>query len=233
MIQIFAGYDGREAVGYHTFCQSVMDKASEPVSIAPLNLSLMRKFYKEGHTDGTNAFIYSRFLVPYLMGYKGMAIFADGSDMLCMGDIAELAAEFDPLCAVQVVKHDYTTKCPRKYIGTPMEAKNEDYPRKNWSSLMLINCAHFHWRRLTPKAVEGMTGSELHRFEFTEDRFIGGLPVEWNWLDEYGHNDKAKLIHYTTGIPAFDHYAEAIHASAWRKARDVAFYAQTGYAFSG
>jgi hypothetical protein len=36
--------------------------------------------------------------------------------------------------AVAVVKHDYKTKHRRKYIGTPLEADNADYPRKNWSS---------------------------------------------------------------------------------------------------
>ena len=34
-------------------------------------------------------FTYTRFLVPYLCGYQGKAIFID-CDMLCLGDIAEL-----------------------------------------------------------------------------------------------------------------------------------------------
>jgi hypothetical protein len=43
------------------------------------------------------------------------------------------------------------------------------------------------------------------------------LPREWNWLDEYGENDDAKLVHYTNGIPGFRHYAEAPHAKEWHE----------------
>lgn len=233
MIQIFAGYDEREAVGYHTFCQSVLANASEPISIAPLHLPLFRKFYSEGQRDGSNAFIYSRFLIPYLMGYKGWAIFADGSDMLCRGDIAELWAMRDVFKAVQVVQHDYRTTRPVKYIGTPLETKNEDYPRKNWSSLMLINCGHERWAGITPAAVAKMTGAQLHRFDFIEDKFVGALHPEWNWLDEYPANERAKILHYTTGIPAFEHYKDATGADEWNKAKACAMYAQTGLAFNG
>ena len=65
--------------------------------------------YSEKHTDGTNKFTYSRFLVPYLMDFKGWAIFADG-DMVCLSDLSELKQFFDPNIAVNVVKHNYKTK---------------------------------------------------------------------------------------------------------------------------
>jgi hypothetical protein len=216
VIQVFAGFDGREAVGYHTFCQSVIERASAPVNICALSLQGLRKVYKAGQRDGTNDFIYSRFLVPYLMGYSGWAIFVDGCDMLCLGDIAELWAMQDPFKAVQIVQHDYKTKNPRKYLGTPMEADNEDYPKKNWSSVMLMNCAHYNWRGITPESVESSPGSYLHRFSFIADRYIGALPMEWNWLaDEYGPNERAKLVHWTCGMPGFDAYRGAAHSGSW------------------
>ena len=81
MIRIFAGYDPREAVGFHVFCQSLIERTKEPVAITP--------FYGK-QRDGTNAFIYQRFLVPYFTGFKGKAIFMDASDMLMLGDIDEL-----------------------------------------------------------------------------------------------------------------------------------------------
>ena len=65
--------------------------------------------------------------MPYLNGFKGIALFVDG-DMICRTDIAEILANFDNDEAVKVVKHNYTTKHPIKYLG----AKNEDYPKKNW-----------------------------------------------------------------------------------------------------
>ena len=216
MIPVFARFDEREAVGYHTFCASVIEHCSEPVSISPLHLGALQKVYSGGHRDGTNAFIYSRFLIPYLMGYSGFAIFVDGADMIVKDDIAKLWAMRDPFKAVQVVKHDYKTKHPRKYIGTKMEADNADYPWKNSSSVMIINCSHYSWRHVTPQTVESMPGAYLHRFEFIDERFIGELPIEWNWLcQEYGENENAKLVHYSIGVPAFPAYEDTEMAKDW------------------
>lgn len=89
-----------------------------------------------------------------------------------------------------------------------MGAKNEDYPRKNWSSVVLWNCAHSANRELTPQFVEGKDGKFLHRFSWLPDQFIGELNAEWNWLpDEFGENSNAKLLHYTLGAPCFIDYA--------------------------
>ena len=144
-LDIYVGYDGKvEPVAYHNFCQSVIEKSSIPVSFTPLALNTL-KDYEETHTDGSNAFIYSRFLVPYLNGFKGVALFVDG-DMICRTDIAEILENFDNDEAVKVVKHNYKTKHPIKYLG----AKNEDYPKKNWSSVMLWNCGHWLNKQLTP-----------------------------------------------------------------------------------
>ena len=217
MIPLYFGHDPRESIGTHVFMHSVMTRSSLPVSFVPLHLDNMKKFYKENHTDGTNAFIYSRFLIPYMQGYQGWAIFMDGADMLCQADIAELWALRDPFGkAVQVVKHDYKTKSNRKYIGTDMEAGNEDYPRKNWSSVMLINCSHFSWRQVTPDFVERATGQVLHHFSFMVDDEIGELPKEWNHIvSEEAPNPDAKLIHYSLGIPGFKHYEHCEYSDEW------------------
>lgn len=182
--------------------------------------------YDGGQRDGTNAFIYSRFLVPQLTGWKGWAIFADGCDMVLKADIAQLWDLRDNRKAVHVVKHSYKTRHPRKYVGTTMEAANSDYPRKNWSSLMLINCEHPGWRKITADAVETMTGAELHRLSFLKDEEIGSLPATWNWLaDEFGESDRAKLLHWTAGIPAWPEYTEAPHSYDWWAAHDKANHA--------
>lgn len=206
-IPIFCGFDPRETAGYHVFCQSVIDKASVPVSFIPLHKPLLDGF--DGQRDGTNAFIYSRFLVPALMGYSGWAIFADACDMVCVEDIAKLWNErennhFNK--AVAVVKHVYKTGHARKYIGTPMESDNESYPRKNWSSLILWNCSHYANRRLTPELVTESPGSFLHRFQWLEDQQIGELPPEWNCLVGEMDTAGASLLHHTLGSPGFDYY---------------------------
>ena len=201
-IPIFIGYDPREAVAYHTCANSIIRHASRPVAIIPLALNLFED-YDETHTDGSNQFIYSRFLVPHLMQYTGWAIFIDG-DMIVKGDIVELWEQQHHNKDVMVVKHDYKTKLNEKYLG----AKNEDYPRKNWSSVILWNCNSFPNRKLTPAFIQNATGAELHRFTWIEDERIGELPKEWNWLpDEYGPNPDAKLLHYTLGTPCFHEFA--------------------------
>ncbi len=207
MIRVFVGFDPREAVAYHTFCQSVLERASLPVSFTPLALNALAG-YRETHTDGSNAFIYSRFLTPYLCGF---------GDMICRADIAELWALRDPRHAVQVVKHDYQTKAAQKYLGN----KNENYPRKNWSSVMLFNCDHPKHRLLTPEFLQRTTGKFLHRFEWLDDADIGELPRVWNWLTtEYEDNYDAKLLHYTLGTPCFKDYENAEMADEWHAARE-------------
>ena len=215
MLNLFVGFDPREAVAYHTFCQSVLEKSSIPVAFTPLYLPNLKGQYSEEHKDGSNQFIYSRFLVPHLMGYKGWAIFADG-DMVCNADIAELYAMRDDSYAVQVVKHDYKTRFPTKYLGN----KNEDYPCKNWSSLMLWNCEHPANRVLTPEYIESCPhGAALHRFLHLTEWEVGALPVSWNWLvEEYPFKNDCKLFHYTIGTPCFRDYIACDNAKYWHEA---------------
>ena len=218
-IPIFVGYDPREAVAYHTCANSIIRHASRPVAIIPLALNLFTD-YTETHTDGSNQFIYSRFLVPHLMDYTGHAIFIDG-DMIVRADIAELWNLRDYTVDVQVVKHDYQTRMAEKYLG----AKNENYPRKNWSSVILWNCQNPANKRLTPQFIEKATGAELHRFTWIKDERIGELPREWNWLpDEYGANPAAKLLHYTLGAPCFHEFATTDQADEWHREHMLADY---------
>jgi lipopolysaccharide biosynthesis glycosyltransferase len=218
-IPVYIGYDPREAIAYHTCANSVIRNSSRPVAIIPVALNLFRD-YSETHNDGSNHFIYTRFLVPHLQDYNGHAIFIDG-DMIVKGDIVELWDLRDPSKDVQVVKHDYKTCMPVKYLG----AKNEDYPRKNWSSVILWNCSSFPNRKLTPEFVQHSTGSELHRFTWIDDERIGELPREWNWLpDEYGPNADAKLLHYTLGTPCFQEFADTPQGNEWHRERILTEY---------
>ncbi len=213
LLNIFIGFDQKEAIAYHTFVQSLIEKSSVPLSIIPLAENNLN-FYNESHSDGTNKFTYSRFLIPYLMDYNGWAIFVDG-DMVCLSDIKELISYFDPKYAVSVVKHDYKTKQKLKYFGQ----KNEDYPRKNWSSVIIWNCSHPKNKQLNPSFVNNKEGSFLHRFKWLNDQEIGDLPKSWNWLAiEYPEKDNLKLIHYTLGTPCFKDYANTSLSEFWKKA---------------
>jgi lipopolysaccharide biosynthesis glycosyltransferase len=213
MLKIFVGMDLKvEPVAYAVFCQSVIEHSSIPVSFTPMALNTLSE-YTETHKDGSNAFIYSRFLVPYLCDFKGMALWVDG-DMIVRSDIAELLWEFQQDEAVKVVKHHYQTKHPIKYLGS----KNEDYPKKNWSSVMLWNCGHHLNKQLTPKFVMEKDGKYLHRFEWLKypEEQVGKLDETWNWLEtEYEYNPDAKLVHHTLGTPCFKDYQSTDYSQEW------------------
>lgn len=211
-INLYVGYDPREAAVFTVFNQSVIKYTSIPVSICPLHQDALNF---DGQQDGTNAFIFSRYLVPYLQDYKGWALFADG-DMLITEDLKNLWDLRDDKYAVQVVKHDYKTKNYRKYIGSPMESDNLDYPKKNWSSVMLFNCGHPSNKILTKELVGEAGGAFLHRFQWLTDDEVGELPAEWNHLvGEYKENPDAKLVHFTLGAPCFHHYYQGEYSAEW------------------
>lgn len=207
MIPIFLGYDLRESVGYHTCVQSLLDRTKSKISVSPVTGE---------RRDGTNDFVYARFLTPFLSGFRGWAIFADGSDMLFREDVENLWALRDSRYAAMVVKHNYITRHKRKYIGSKMEADNASYYRKNWSSLVLWNCGHKRNRVLTPENIATQSGANLHRFSWLLDSEIGALPTKWNVLiGEDGEEGPCAVAHFTLGIPAFPYYVKCRYASEW------------------
>src|SRR6266571_3337445 len=157
MLNVYVGYDPREAVAFYTLAHSIVRRSSIPVSIAPLMQRQLKHLYtrSRGPTESTE-FSLTRFLVPALAGYRGWSLFMD-CDMLCRADIAGLAVEIErqPNKAVLVVKHDYVPKTERKFLNQ-VQTK---YPRKNWSSLMLFN--NERCRALTPEYVN--SASEIGR----------------------------------------------------------------------
>ena len=218
MIRLFVGWDDRESVGSHVFLSSVLQNCSLPVSVTHLDKRAVAKMYGVDIAEGSNEFTFSRYLCAALCDFTGYFLFADGADMLCRADLADLWALREPGYPIKVVKHSYQTRNPRKYIGVrSMETDNEDYERKNWSSLFLGFAGNMAWRRVTPLWMSRQSKLDMLQLRFLEDEKIGELPVEWNWLaDEYGPNPAAKLLHWTAGIPRFKHYEDAYHSDEWR-----------------
>ncbi len=213
MINIFIGYDPREAVAFSVLAYSINARASQPVSIAPLMLSQLKGIYtRERNPLQSTDFSFTRFLTPYLSGYSGWSIFMD-CDMLVLDDIARLWSLRDDRYAVQVVKHNHVPKEDIKFLG----AKQTKYEKKNWSSVMLFNNAKC--RALTPEYVNTATGLELHQFKWLgNDDLIGEIPPRWNHLVGYdAPNPDVSLVHYTIGGPYFEEYKNVEHADAWRR----------------
>ena len=212
MLRVFIGYDPRESVAFHVLSHSLLRRSSIPLSVSPLVRSQLQSVYTRprGPTESTE-FSMTRFLVPYLSEYAGWSLYID-CDMLCRTDIAALAAESERQAdkAVLVCKHDYVPKSERKFFDQ-IQTK---YARKNWSSLMLFN--NERCRALGPDYVNSASGLELHRFAWTEDRLIGALEPEWNWLvGEYPHNPGARIVHFTLGGPYFTEYRACDYADEW------------------
>jgi len=209
MIKIFLGFDQREAVSYHVCSQSIIEKASEPITICPLPAVV--------ESDGSNAFTLSRYLIPHLCDYQGWAVFIDG-DMVVDADITRLLDYKDCAKAVSVVRHDYKTKSPIKYRGSTLESPNANYPRKNWSSVVLWNCEHPSNRILTPEYVKATSSLVLHRFGWLAEGDIGALIENWNYLVGEDPPSSANIYHYTLGIPGIKHYANDHASWKWHRA---------------
>lgn len=212
MLRVFIGYDPHESAAFYTLSHSILRRASIPVTIAPVMQSQLKGLYTRprGPTESTE-FSLTRFLVPALSDYRGWSVFMD-CDMLCRVDIAALQAEIERQGdrAVLVCRHDYVPRTERKFL----DQVQTRYPRKNWSSLMVMN--NERCRALSVEYVNAASGLELHRFAWLPDEEIGSLALEWNWLvGEYDYSPTAKIVHYTLGGPYFDAYRECDYADEW------------------
>lgn len=213
MISVFIGYDSKVKIAYHVLAESILKHSSEPVSIHPIYLPNLKKIHnRKQNILASTEFSFSRFLVPYLMNYQDWAVFMD-SDMIMISDIAELWQLRNEKYAVQVCKHEYTPNATKKFLGNTQTI----YKKKNWSSLMLMNCGQC--KTLTTDYVNTATGLELHQFKWLKDEsLIGEIPLEWNWLvGEYPYKDNVKNIHFTEGGPYFKEYENCQYSKEWYK----------------
>lgn len=219
MIRVFIGFDPRETVAYHVLSHSIHARASEVVSITPLMLSQMDGLMtRERNPLQSTDFSFSRFMTPYLCDYQGWALFMD-CDMLMLDDIANLWKLRDDKYAVMCVKHDHVPAEDTKFLGAPQTR----YEKKNWSSVMLFNCAKC--TALTPEYVNTASGLDLHRFNWLgDDDLIGEIPHRWNLLvgyDETLPTEQVSNLHYTIGGPYFDDYRDTDYSAEWFAEKDA------------
>ena len=134
MSKVFVGYDTREDIAYQV-CEHSILKHNPNTEVVPLIQKDMRdnKLYWRGEDKlASTEFTFTRFLIPHLMNYDGWALFID-SDIIFLEDVDNLFALADDKYAVMCVHHDYTPK-----PGTKMDGQVQtQYPRKNWSSVVL------------------------------------------------------------------------------------------------
>ena len=217
-MRVFIGWDSIENDAYEVCVHTLLKHSSMPLDIVPLKQKQLRirGLYTREETAVSTEFAFTRFLTPHLSDYSGWSLFID-CDFLFTKDVAELYNMRDDQYALMCVKHDYVPKDSVKMDGQKQVA----YPRKNWSSCILWNCGHESNQILTPQIVnsEYVSGAFLHRFQWLDDREIGELPLEWNWLE--GEYDKPEnppaVIHYTNGGPWFEECQDVDYADLWNE----------------
>ena len=218
----FIGYDSKEYIAYRVCKQSLLNNSSIPITVFSLKLyELVSKkiYYRSIDPLASTEFTYSRFLVPSLMNFKGWAVFCD-CDFLFLDDVAKLFEGLSNDKAVYCVQHDYKPKERHKMDGQQQTI----YPRKNWSSFIVFNCAHPSNKKLDIELVNNETGSFLHQFKWLQDSEIGSLDERWNWLEGWTskhNNQKPYAVHYTRGGPWFSEWQDVEFANEWLKERNL------------
>jgi len=218
-MKIFVGWDSREDIAYQVCRASLLKHTSVDLDIVPIKQKHMREknlFWRDHDPLSSTEFTFTRFLVPYLAGYKGWAVFMD-CDFMWRGDVSTVLDYCDYSNAVMVVKHNYNPPERVKMDG----AVQTQYPRKNWSSFMLINCGHEQVQKnLTLETVNTATGLYLHRLQWATNDCIGELPVAYNYLEGWHTKDDCPnplAVHFTRGGPWFRDYMNVEYGDEWAK----------------
>ena len=200
-MKIYIGYDSKISIASKV-CEHSLRHHSEDLDIELLKLTKLKKkkLYWRPYKNQSTEFTYSRFLIPYLQNYKGWALYCD-NDFLFLKDVKELMSLQNNSKAVLCVKHEYKPKDKTK-MGNK---KQINFSKKNWSSLMLINCGHPSMKNLDLSTVSEASGRYLHQFQWLDDDEIGSIPHSWNWLVNWYRTDKGdghpEALHFTEGGP--------------------------------
>lgn len=229
-LTIWVGYDPRptESQGFAVARASIRRTLTVPIPVCGLNLARLRAmgiYYRPTETRGgklwdvisdapmATEFAISRFLVPHMHPTDdGWTLFCD-ADVLARESLMRLFEQADKRYAVMCVKHDHQPTSATKMDGQVQLA----YARKNWSSVMLWNVAHPANRALTVGVINKERGLWLHQLSWLDDSKIGELSPDWNHLvGERPPNPKAKLVHFTTGLPNQPGYEGCEFSDEWR-----------------
>jgi lipopolysaccharide biosynthesis glycosyltransferase len=220
-LRIYVGWDSREDIAFQVLKQSITENASVPVEIIPLKQKTLRKagyYWRKVDKLASTEFTYTRYLIPELNEFKGWALFVD-CDFIFEEDIKLLFDYIDDQYAIMCAQHDYIPTKSMKMDGKQQSV----YPRKNWSSMMLINCEHPENQILTKDLInrQDLTGAYFHRFLWIKnEKTIGKISHEWNWLVNWytsPADGTPKALHYTEGGPWFDDYEDVEYAANWYK----------------
>ena len=216
MIKVYIGYDSSnygQEIAYRV-CKRSIENYNNKVKIFPIKLKDLQKanvFNRPHDSKQSTEFTYTRFLAPFLARYIEKTLFCD-SDFLWRCNVEETLNFINDNQSVSCVQHEYAN-CKSK---TKMDGlKQEWYPKKNWSSLMLFNSQHEDCKALTPKIVSTESPKYLHRMEWTTEEKIGSIPIEYNYLVGYYSDKDPKALHFTDGGPWHKDYHNVEDKEEW------------------
>ena len=167
-----------------------------------------------------NPFARTRYLVPlidYKPDHKWVAFVDD--DFLFFKNPLSLYKTLDDSKMLYCCKQpEYVSVTTVKMAGKEKRKgwRNINYPRKNWSSLMIFNKEEFP---LTVEEIFHSPMSYLHQLEWTgSEENIGSIPLEWNWLVGEEHcpdREDISAAHFTLGGPWYEEWPKSIYDKPW------------------
>ena len=81
---------------------------------------------------------------------------------------------------------------------------------------MVFNCAHPDCKKLSLEAVNKNSPKYLHRMEWANDKNIGSIPIDYNYLVGYYDSiENPKALHYTDGGPWHKDYQNCRYSEKW------------------
>lgn len=229
-IPLFVGYDPREQEAYMVACAtaracgvqrirgvvlSELQKAGMYTRPTEMRLGKLYDVISEHHMS--TEFANSRFLVKWLWKAGGWIMFTD-CDVMFVSNIENVWKQRDDRYAFMCVKHAHIPSTQVKMDGQIQYS----YPRKNWTSVFLMNLDHPANQRLTLEMTQSATGRDLHNLFWLRPEEIGELDPGCNWLvGEQKQPPMTKIIHYTLGGPWFEGNEHLPYADEWFRNRDT------------
>lgn len=190
--KVFVGTDTSQALAVKVLEHSIKKYASDDIEVIAM-CDLPVRTPRLVRNQQRTGFSFSRFCIPDLAGFKGVAVYLD-ADMLVFSDMMELFKW--PLKNHKVVIQktlDKDEASTGHKIGAPKK-------RIRQCSVMVIDCEKNKWdvEEIVAGLDEGKYNYEQLMYELCilkEEEIGEELPFAWNSLEVY--NSETKLIHYT------------------------------------
>lgn len=171
-IEVFIGSEPNQKRAEKVLVHSIRANAKRPGDI---NIHIMRNGdpdFDDWENHGPTGFTLFRFAVPHLMHFDGLAIYLD-CDMLCLGDIEELATYYSPGLWCQ-------------------------HPDPQGDCVSVIDCTALRTIPNWP-SIEELKAGKLRKWDVRkklEPIIKRNIPGTWNSMDRF--SEEARLIHYTS-----------------------------------